>query len=55
MEKRNTNFGQKYVIGETYNQDRYGHVYIFLIRKKKENFFEKCVSVRPSSRTGKDN
>ena len=32
------------------NRDRYSHVYIFLIRKKKENFFEKCLSVRPSVR-----
>ena len=28
------------------NPDRYGHVYIFLMKKKKENFFEKCLSVR---------
>ena len=32
------------------NRDRYRHVYIFLNRKKKENFFEKCLSVRPSVR-----
>ena len=32
------------------NRDRYRHVYIFLIRKKKENFFGKCLSVRPSVR-----
>ena len=25
-------------------------VYIFLIRKKKENFFEKCLSVRPCAK-----
>ena len=28
------------------NQDRYRHVYIFLIRKKNENFMQKCLSVR---------
>ena len=27
------------------NRDRYRHVYIFLVRKKKETFFEKCLSV----------
>ena len=26
------------------------YVYIFLIRKKKENFFEKCLSVRPCAK-----
>ena len=31
-------------------RDRYRHVYIFLIRKKKENFFEKCLSVRPCAK-----
>ena len=32
------------------NRDRYRHVYIFLIRKKKENLFEKCLSVRPCAK-----
>ena len=32
------------------SRDRYRHVYIFLISKKKENFFGKCLSVRPSVR-----
>ena len=26
------------------------YIYIFLIRKKKENFFEKCLSVRPCAK-----
>ena len=32
------------------SRDRYRHVYIFLISKKKENFFEKCLSVRPCAK-----
>ena len=39
MEKQYTNFGQKYVIE--------GEILSFLIRRKKENFFEKSLSVRP--------
>ena len=52
--KRYTNFGHRG--GGVYfrnNRDRYTHVYIFLIRKKKENFFEKCMYVRPSVRAQK--
>ena len=30
------------------------YLHIFLIRKKKENFFEKCLSVRPSVRKSFD-
>ena len=52
MEKRDNNFGQKYVIGGEIGEiiKICMDMYIFMIRKKKENFFEKCLSVRLSVR-----
>ena len=47
MEKRDTNFGQNGC--ETWEIIQLAidmFVYIFLMGKKKENFFEKCLSVR---------
>ena len=45
--KRYTNFGHRGVdIGEIIEMGIDMYVYIFLIRKKKENFLEKCLCVR---------